>query len=290
MVERRNALRTGWDWVRTGLTHEPRGHSGMFGAVLTPPIRTGSAYGLIFFDPVGYMDGCGHGTLCSIAVWRRMHGVVALPFSIDNPDDSVTRVLSVEGDDEHCAIELAMPPATVLADPLEAPGLSALRPALVRCGNTFLMVDAHAAGVTNLSDCTTSDLEAVARQMRALGRAAFAGRSGGGLEILLYEETTDSRRTFATFVLFNGTQVDRSPCGTGSAALTALLITRGMLRNGVVIRTVGRAGAYFEVEGRARAGSPSMIDVQLRGTAHITGVHQWIFSDADDLARGYLLA
>lgn len=290
MKERRRFLRERLDWVRTALTHEPRGHSGMFGAVLTPPVTPGAAYGLIFFDPVGYMDGCGHGTLCSIAAWWRLFGALPTPFTIDNPDDSRTRVLAVAGDDVHCEVELELPPATVLADRIVLPDVNGNACAIAQCGNTFMIVDVAAAGLPDLRRSATSALQSLALRLRHAVRAKLGRGVHDNLEVLMFQEIAGPQRTFATFVLFNGSQVDRSPCGTGSAALSALLTVRGEMATGEVIRTIGPAGAHFEVESHGRRRGSESVEVRLRGTAYITGIHEWIFPSSDSFARGYVLA
>jgi proline racemase len=219
-----------------------------------------------------------------------MNGGVHVPFVIDNPDDTVTRVLNVEGDVDHCSIELAMPPALVLADPLDDAETGDLAPALASCGNTFLIVPASSAGVPALREAEAETLKQIALCIHESAPSVTRKRSDG-LQILLYEEQPGEPRTFATFVLFNGTQIDRSPCGTGSAALSALLVARGAIAAGEPIRTVGPAGEFFEVEACPRPGDGApLYDARLRGTAHIIGVHQWIFSAEDRLAQGYLLA
>lgn len=288
MGERRRAFRERWDRVRCGLTLEPRGHSGMFGAVMTAPARAGSRYGLIFFDPVGYLDGCGHATLCSVAVWRRLWGPPELPLTIDNPDDTVTVVRELDGDDDRCRVTVLLPPVRLVAGASGGPGVEGLGDGvLAECGNRFVLIPAAAAGLTDLRAASAARLRRAAERVRSAWGAP-AAEEGCALQVLFFEEARGNIvPTYRTAVVFNGTQIDRSPCGTGSATLAAALLARGALRPGALVRTVGPAGEAFELLVAPSDREPGGFDVELSGCAYITGVHQWVFSESDRLAWGY---
>ncbi|HSR40968.1 MAG TPA: proline racemase family protein [Longimicrobiales bacterium] len=244
--ERSAHFRRELDWIRTALMHEPRGHAGEFGAVLGPPVRETSTYSLIFFDPAGYLEGCGHGTLCSVAVWQRMMGKLRTPFEIDNPDGTVTRVLAAEGDGERCRATLELPAARVLADGIELPWGEGIGAALVRCGNPYVVVEVEELGKRGPEAFT--GIESRRRVLGELLRSAQEVVEGEGLaipEVLVYRPR-DGTGALETSVLFNATQIDRSPCGTGSGALASLLLSRGEIEAGKPIATYGPRGLGFE--------------------------------------------
>ncbi len=278
--ERRQSFRHQMDWVRLCLMHEPRGHSGQFGALLGPPVRPTSAFSLIFFDPSGYLDGCGHGTLCSVAAWQRMLGAVATPMEIDNPDGSITRVLSTTGNGDWCESTLLLPAATVLERQLQVPWGSGVRASMVRCGNVYVLIDADELGAA--SGALFDGESNAARLLRELLDAVVARSRSPGQElpeVLVYRRT--STNEFDTAVLFSGTQIDRSPCGTGSGALACLLLDQGALEAGGSITTRGPARLPFDVA--VERADDDTFEVRLTGRAYITGVHEWIVSGDDPL-------
>ncbi len=302
VAERRADFRARYDWMRTALMLEPRGHSGMFGALLLPAERETSDFGLVFFDPVGYLDGCGHGTLCAVAVRERLAGPPSLPLGIDNPDGSVTRVVELTVARDRCTATLQMPPAEVLDPHLSLPGLPADAGGLARCGNLYLAVRADALDISDLHSLPPSELRAAAAKVREVAGSRLegsadlpAGPAREWLEVALYQRTDGTGAaeevdpvacSLATAVLFSQTQLDRSPCGTGSCSVFALLLARGELAASDDLRTVGPLGGAFHLRAPER---PSAAGGRflLTGTADITGVHQWIVGEEDPIRSGF---
>lgn len=285
-VERQAFVRRSLDWIRTALMHAPRGHPGAFGALLAPPVRATSAYSLIFFDPSGYLSGCGHGTLCSVAVWRRMMGNLDAPFDIDNPDGSVTRIVSANGNGERCTTTMGMPWSTVAVEKLRVPWRGGIEAGVARCGNLYLLVEAEQLGATpdrrfnqeTHRDRILSEIRGAAQHVRGVGLHDLQG-------VVVYQRLEGSAG-YETTVLFNGTQIDRSPCGTGSGALGCLLLERGQIAAGEWITTYGPTRLPFCIAVRPGSADTPGYLVSVRGTAHITGAHEWIFSDDDPLRAG----
>lgn len=285
-AERHNFVRQSLDWVRTSLMHEPRGHPSAFGALLAPPVRGRSAYSLIFFDPAGYLNGCGHGTLCSVAVWQRMMGELDVPFDIDNPDGSVTTVVSAAGDGEQCTATLRMPTATVVADRIRLPWRGGIDAGVVRCGNLYLLVDAEQVGATAERQFSRdAQRDRILSEIREAAQNVCDVGDERTLEVVVYQRL-EAGGGYETAVLFNGTQIDRSPCGTGSGALGCLLLQRGDIGADEWINTYGPARLPFSATVSPRADGAAGYEVSLRGTAYITGVHEWIVSADDPLRAG----
>ncbi len=284
-LERSAYFRRELDWIRRALMQEPRGHAGEFGAVLGPPVRETSTYSLIFFDPAGYLEGCGHGTFCSVAVWQRMIGELATPFEIDNPDGSVTTVLAAEGDGETCSATLRLPAARVLGEGIGLPWEDGITAALVWCGNSYVVVDVAELGERGEEAFT--GIEARRRVLGELLRSAEEGidLKGSAIPEVLVYRVRDGGRAFETSVLFNRTQIDRSPCGTGSGALASLLLARGEIEAGEPITTYGSRRLGFEVVVEPASGEEGC-PVRVKAAVHITGVHEWIIGAADPLRAG----
>lgn len=282
---RRRYFQTELDWVRSLLMHAPRGHPGEFGAVLARPIRKTSEYSVIFFDPAGYLDACGHGTLCTVAVWQRMKGDLRTPFNIDNPDGSVTRVLRAAGSSTWCAMTLELPSATVVRDHWILPWKRRLPASTVQCGNLYIVVDGTELDWDGELGVDGSDMRRhMLREILEAAGDMIRPELGRSPEVLIYRRLDDSDE-FETSVLFNGTQLDSSPCGTGSGALAALLHSRGELGEDRSISTYGPMALPFRVAVESEI-AQERYKVRLSGEAFVTGVHEWIRDERDPLPQG----
>ncbi len=288
--KQRSDFQSRFDWLRSGLMREPRGHANMFGCLLQPPVRKTSEYGLIFFDTEGYLDGCGHGTLCSVAVWRRLYGMVELPFTIDNPDGSMSHVLSIKGDQDASSVTIEMPPAHVLVDTVEIPGYKGVYATIAKCSNVFAIVSASDIGLGGLLKSSLALVQKKGREvMEALRPVVKQSELVTGLEIVFYEQKGSNPYLFATTVVFSGKQIDRSPCGTGSTALFATLMERGKIGLGEILKTMGPSRQQFTLNVAETGSTKDSARICLSGSSYVTGVHQWVFNDSDPLKLGFSL-
>lgn len=287
MKARRDHFRGHFDGLRRTLCREPRGHRDMFGAMLTPPARPESAFGLIFFDTNGYLDGCGHATLCSLAVQRRRGLDPSVPFDIDNPDGTRTKVIGLRGSQDQVSATLSMPPARTLRGSVRLDGHPDVDAFLATCGNTYLVVESGSAGLPDLADVAPGRIRRTGAHLRDAVLSSAGDGLSEDLEVAFWWRP-DATDTIQTAIFFSRTQIDRSPCGTGSCSLLAGLLDRGEFATGDEVRAVGPAGLAFSLVAEARTGRDGY-DVALSGSAYITGIHEWITADDDPLADGFLL-
>ncbi|MBM2846642.1 MAG: hydroxyproline-2-epimerase, partial [Bacteroidetes bacterium] len=75
MSERRQHFLAEYDWIRTGLMFEPRGHDMMSGSILYPPTQEDTDIGILFIETSGCLPMCGHGTIGTVTVMIE-HGLV----------------------------------------------------------------------------------------------------------------------------------------------------------------------------------------------------------------------
>jgi len=270
------------DHLRRALVLEPRGHAGMCGAILTEPVSPGAHAGVLFFHSDGYSAMSGHGILAvaKIALDRGliMPGGDGTPLVFDTPAGLVRATVA----GEH--VSFVNVPAYVLhaGVPVQS-GPRMLRADVACGGECYAIVDAESAGVS-----------IDAAHVPELRRAALAIRSGVEKVQAVdgtiftgppYEAGADLRNVA---VLADGV-VDRSPCGTGTSAVMAVVDAMGLLDAARPFVHESIIGSRFEgrVTGRTMVGEYPAIVTEISGSAWITGEHTFLVDDHDLLKNGF---
>ncbi len=245
LAERREVFRTKFDHFRSMVLNEPRGSDVMVGALLVKPSLPNCDYGVIFFNNVGYLGMCGHGTIglvASLAYQGRLSpgkvrietpvGVVEAELHQNQGGDYANRV-SVRNINAYRTLKNV----SVVVDGQEYSGDVAWG------GNWFFLVQNHGleVGMHNLDALT--DLSWKLRE--ELARKKITGTDGAvvdHVELFTHTPQADSQ----SFVLCPGKAYDRSPCGTGTSAKLACLAAEGKLLPGQVWRQQSVVGSVFE--------------------------------------------
>ncbi len=282
MAERRDDLHARWDHLRRAVVCEPRGHSAVVGALLTPPVEPGSAAGVIFFNNVGYLGMCGHGLIGvarTLAHLGRLDPASPRETRIDTPVGTVGAELGDDG-----AVTIRNVPAACHARDVavDVPGVGRVTGDVAWGGNWFF--------ITHLPDSRVSlgNLAELGRATRAiLAALAAQGITGSGGEAIDHVElSAPPERADAdgkNYVLCPGGEYDRSPCGTGTSAKMAALFAHGQLALGQPWRQESITGSLFT--GWLTQGPGSTLVPHIRGRAWITGEVTLYFA-ADDVFRG----
>ena len=286
---RRAAVPEEADAVRRLACHEPRGHADMYGCFLVPPDDDGAHLGVLFWHKDGYSTACGHGTI-ALGAWAVEYGRVAsapdgeTDVVIDVPSGRVTaRVRRAEG--RLVSVSFRNVPAYVLAR--DVPYGSA-RVDVSYGGAVYVSVRAGDLGLS-----VTPDL---LPELIAAGRAVKAALTprvdhpDGIYGTILYEDAgprPDGPHQRNVTIFADG-EVDRSPCGSGTAARVALLTASGRLRDGEVLTHDSIIGTRFTA--RAMPGSsPETVVPEVFGNAYHTGEHTFLLDPHDPLETGFLL-
>jgi len=283
MAQRRDDLAARWDHLRSAVVCEPRGHDAMVGALLTPPVTGGAAAGVIFFNNVGCLGMCGHGTIGVVRTLEHLGRITAGRVGLDTPVGTVSAELADDG-----AVTIRNVPAWchALDVSVEVPGLGRVTGDVAYGGNWFF--------ITHLDDIPVR-LEEVDRLGRVTRDIMAVLRTEGvtgedGAEIDHVEVSAPPVRPDAdsrNFVLCPGGAYDRSPCGTGTSARMAVLHARGELAVGAPWRQESVTGSLFtgwvEREG-------DLLIPYIRGTAHVTGEAVLRFDPADPFRAGFTAA
>ncbi|NKQ57703.1 proline racemase family protein [Amycolatopsis sp. K13G38] len=281
------------DRLRTSLLYEPRGHAGMFAAIVVRPVDPAADIGLMFLSIHKYLSMCGHGTIGAVTSLLESGRLPCrspvTSLNIETPSGLVP-VEARTRDGRVTDVSFTNVPSYVRQPRLsvELDGIGAVPVDLGYGGEWYAMVDVARLGTSFSADNLPELLRLGARIKRSLKD------SGGGLPLvsgaLLYD-LSSPQGTSRGIVVFSDTRYDRSPCGTGTSALTALLVERGVLGKGDTLLNSSIIGTTFEasVEDVIEHDGERKTVPRVRGSAHITGFNQLVIADDDPLSEGFLL-
>ena len=275
MAERLERFRRDHDDLRSAIVREPRGHDAIVGALLCEPVDSRAAAGVIFFNNVGYLGMCGHGTIGLVRTLEHMGRITPGKHVIETPVGTVEAELESNG-----YVSITNVPSYRFAKDVsvKVEGNGSVKGDIAWGGNWFFLIGKHPMKLEldNLAQLT----EYTARVRSALSANNITGDAGAEIDhIELFSPTSnaDSRN----FVLCPGIEYDRSPCGTGTSAKLACLYADGKLKEGQVWRQESITGTVFE--GLVRVEGEKIIPI-IRSSAYITAEIDLIL-DPDDPFR-----
>ena len=279
LAERVELIRRRFDSFRSGICCEPRGSEVVVGALLCPPTNPECATGVIFFNDVGYLGMCGHGTIGVIRSLAHLGRIQPGRHRIETPVGAVeTELLSCGSVVVHNVLSYRYRAAVSV----DVPGIGRLEGDIAWGGNWFFLVGNHPF---ELKMNRHAKLVAATHAIRkALADGGITGKDGALIDhIELFGPPEDPKNASRNFVLCPGASFDRSPCGTGTSAKMACLYADGKLAEGEIWRQEGFLGTSF-------IGSikPFGIGVlpTIRGRAWICGESTLIFDREDPFAGG----
>jgi 4-hydroxyproline epimerase len=277
MAERLEVFRREHDAFRSAVVNEPRGSDAMVGALLCEPVDPTAAAGVIYFNNVGYLGMCGHGTIGLVATLAHMERVFPGVVRIETPVGEVSAELHESGE-----VTVANVASYRLAKAVavEVDGYGTVRGDIAWGGNLFFLVQGApvALELSNLEALT--DYSWKIRQ--ALTRNGITGAGGqeiDHIELFSASRVADSRN----FVLCPGKAYDRSPCGTGTSAKLACLYADGKLAEGEVWRQESIVGSVFEGAVEVREGK---VWPRVKGSAFVNAEARLILNDDDPFCWG----
>ena len=300
MLEHRAQFIAEYDWIRTGLMFEPRGHDIMSGAILYPTTRDDCDVGVLFIETTGCLPMCGHGAIGTVTMALE-HGL-ARPRTpgelwLDTPAGPVRAAYRQDG--EHVEeVRITNVPSFLHTGGLvvDCPGLGAVTVDVAYGGNFYAIVDPQPA-FRDIADASGSDLVLWSLALReALATHEFVHPERleiRGLRHLLWAGAPRHPEATARNAVFYGDKaIDRSPCGTGTSARMAQWAAQGRLQPGDAFVHESIIGSLFHgrVEARAKVGEIDAIVPSIAGWARLTG-HNTIFIDSrDPFAHGFQVA
>ncbi|MDN2567011.1 4-hydroxyproline epimerase [Aquibium sp. A9E412] len=298
MMERRAHFLAAYDWIRTGLMFEPRGHDMMSGSILYPPTRADCDVGVLFIETSGCLPMCGHGTIGTVT-FAIENGLVRPKtpgtLRLDTPAGPVVVGYRQEG--AHVdSVRLTNVPAFLHSEGLtvECPDLGPLTVDVAYGGNFYAIVEPQ-ENYRDLADHTAGDLVRWSPVLRERLNAAHSfvhplDPGIRGLSHILWTGAPQTAGADARNAVFYGEKaIDRSPCGTGTSARMAQLAARGRLAPGDRFVHESIIGSLFEgrVEATTRVGERPAIVPSIGGWARMTGFNTIFIDERDPFAHGF---
>ncbi len=277
MAERLDVFRRDHDDLRSAIVCEPRGHDAIVGALLCEPSEPNCVAGVIFFNNVGYLGMCGHGTIGLIRTLRHLGKIVSGRHLIETP----VGVVETELNDEGIVIFSNVASfRSAKGVEIDVPEYGRVVGDIAYGGNWFFLIAEHSLPIELANLTTLREFTSAVRNTLIYNKITGAdGAEIDHIELFAPSSTADSRN----FVLCPGLEYDRSPCGTGTSAKLACLYSDGKLQPGKVWRQESIVGSIFE--GTVRLEGEKVIPI-ISGTAHVTAEIDLIFDEDDPYRSG----
>ena len=298
MSERRQDFLARFDWIRTGLCFEPRGHDMMSGGFLYPPTTADADIGILFIETSGCLPMCGHGTI-GIVTFGLEHGLIqpATPgrLRVEVPAGVIDIAYETAGD-KVTAVRITNVPSYVAATGItvDVDGIGPLSIDVAYGGNYYAIVEPQGA-YTGLDDLGADRIIALSRSVRAAVRAKFEpvhplDPTIRGVSHMLWADTPKGAGADGRNAVFYGDKaIDRSPCGTGTSARLAHLAAKGVLAVGDRFVHESYIGSRFigRVEAATTLGDTPAIVPSIEGSAIATGFNTIWIDRADTFWEGF---
>ena len=298
MSEKRAHFLREYDWMRTGLMFEPRGHDMMSGAFLYPSLRDDTDISLLFVETSGCLPMCGHGTIGTVTVVIQSGlvkpatpgllrievpaGVVHAHYTMNGPNVESVRIVNVPSFLEREGVEI------------DCPGIGRLRLDVAYGGNFYGIVDPQ-ENYRDLSDLTAADVLRLSPVVRRLvnEKHEFVHPLDGTIKGMSHVQWTgkpkDAKATARNAVFYGEKAIDRSPCGTGTSARMAQWHAKGRLRKGDAFVHESYIGSLFtgRIEEETSVAGRKAIVPSIEGWAKVTGYNTIFIDDDDPYAKGF---
>jgi len=302
MGERRRHFLADYDWIRTGLMFEPRGHDVMSGSILYPPTRADCDVGILFIEVSGCLPMCGHGTIgtVTVAIERglvtpRTPGTLRL----DTPAGLVVAEYRQEG--EHVeSVRLTNVPSFLHSRDVavDMPELGGTITVDVAYGGNFYAIVEPQEHYRDMADFSAAELVRLSPLMRRRlnDKAEFVHPGDPairGLSHILWTGAPRDKLASARNAVFYGDKaIDRSPCGTGTSARMAQRCARGLMKPGDRFVHESIIGSLFVggIAAETTVGNQPAWVPTIEGWARITGLNTIFIDDRDPYAKGFVLA
>lgn len=300
MLERRAHFLKDFDWVRTGLMFEPRGHDMMSGSILYPPTRDDCDVGVLFIETSGCLPMCGHGLIGTVTMGIE-NGLITPRepgrLAVDAPAGRV-EVSYIQDGRFVEEVRLTNVLGFLYAEGLtaEVEGLGEVVVDVAYGGNFYAIVEPQKV-FRDMADHTAGELIGWSPKLRAGLNAKYEfvhpeHPAIAGLSHILWTGQPTVPGAHARNAVFYGEKaIDRSPCGTGTSARMAQLAAKGRLKVGDEFHHESIIGSIFKgrVEALASVAGQAAIIPSVAGWARQTGINTIFIDDRDPFAHGFVV-
>lgn len=287
------------DELRQVLMYEPRGHDGMYGCIITEPSTPGADIGVLFMHNEGWSTMCGHGVM-SVITTQIETGVIDVTSDkqkiiVDCPAGPVVAYANMDNDKVKSVSFENVPSFVHTKDfPVEIDGIS-FNIDISYGGAFYGVVDTKDLGIKAVK----SDLDELKRWGTKIKHYIESNLDvrhpiediAGIYGVIFSDEPKRSDADLRNVAIFADEQIDRSPCGSGTAARVATLFERNKLKLGesFVHESITDEVFIGEAFAEEKVGDVDAVIPKITGSAYITGFHQFVTSPHDPLGKGFLL-
>jgi 4-hydroxyproline epimerase len=298
IFEKRIHFMEEYDWIRTGLMFEPRGHDMMSGSILYPPENPENDVAVLYIETSGCLPMCGHGTIGTVTMGiqeKLIKPKVPGKLRLETPAGLVEVEYKMEGE-RVSSVKLTNIPSYLAAVELEVecPELGTLKVDVAYGGNYYAIIDPQ-DNFSGLENYTAGQIipwsRAVRKEMNK--RYSFEHPENpliGGLSHVLWTgKPLDPTSSARNAVFYGDKAIDRSPCGTGTSARMAQMHAKGLLKEGEEFIHESIIGSKFigRIEGTTKIGDINAIIPSIEGWARTTGYNRIVIDDDDPFKEGF---
>lgn len=298
MGDKRRYFLEHYDWIRTGLMYEPRGHAMMSGSLIFPPNDPKNDCGVLFIETSGCLPMCGHGTIGTVTVLIE-RGLVTPQeegiLRLEVPAGLVEARYERKGN-KVTSVSITNVPSYLHSQELvvHCPELGELTVDVAYGGNFYAIVE-PGPNYRDLDELGVSTLLRLSPKLRAIMNENYTfvhpeDERINGLSHILWTGKTLSPEAHGRNAVFYGDgAIDRSPCGTGTSARMAQRHAKGLLQVGDAFVHESIIGSQFRgrVVDTAKVGKYDAIIPEIQGWAQITGINTIFIDDEDPYAHGF---
>ncbi|WP_284982527.1 trans-3-hydroxy-L-proline dehydratase [Arthrobacter sp. efr-133-TYG-118] len=289
------------DEIRRALMLEPRGHSDMYGGMVTEPVSEGADLGIIFMQNVDYSAHCGHGIIALATAAVELGWVKRTsPETRVGIDASCGFIEAfVEWDGTHVSgVRFVNVPSFIWKEnvTVETPSFGAVTGDIAYGGVFYFYTDGAPFGLT-IREKDADRLKDFGMEVKNAVNAKYdivhpeEPEIKGLYGTIIAGPARDVDSTQANACIYADRELDRSPTGSGTAGRTAQLFLQGKLARDEVLINESIIGSVFEgrVLTETRVGEYDAVIPEIRGNAFIHGFANWVMDDRDPLTGGFSL-
>jgi 4-hydroxyproline epimerase len=277
LAARRERFRGEFDRYRSAIVNEPRGSDVIVGALLVPPEDASCSAGVIFFNNVGMIGMCGHGTIGVVATLAHLGRLAPGRHRIETPVGVVGVELAADGE---VSVDNVASWRSVKDVAIDVPGVGVVRGDVAWGGNWFFLLQDHgqALDLARVEELTSYSWR-VRQALNAQGHDKVD-------HVELFGAAHASGADARSFVLCPGKAYDRSPCGTGTSAKLACLAADGKLAEGARWVQESIIGSTFGARYRWLDRERGHVAPTIVGRAFVNAEATLLLDDADPYCWG----
>ena len=301
LLECRNYIKQNFDFLRTALMWEPRGHADMYGCLVLQPFSPEADFSVLFLHNEGYSTMCGHGII-AITTAVVESGMIPMDpngvtVRIDTPAGLVTAHAKIK-DKRVSSVSFHNVPSFVYAldQKVQVSGIGEVAYDIAFGGAFYAYVDAKKLGIS----CREENVTELIHKGMAIKRAVMASREithpfekdlGFLYGTIFIADSLSSDADNRNVCIFAEGEVDRSPTGTGVSGRVALHYKRKelALKEKMTIESIIGTSFQAQVFEECEFGGYEAIIPEVEGQAFITGRHQFLIDPNDPLKDGFIL-